>query len=219
MSMNSIADIDNYDSFNFHYTNIYEQKRPLRLTTQTNVYSLSVNAKGDRQYICDTHTGRPLASPRSLLMLCVNSIVSSESNILKDLSNETVSANVFGLVFKEAIFSGELSLISHLISIWPSSYLKLGDLIPNEIINADSLSRPLFSSGPTVLDYVLLGLLVTRKGASRLRTIDFTGFHRDLKLSKEVAHLPLLWIKPENRFCELINEKIKAKFCKRAFCS
>jgi len=139
--------------------------------------------------------------------------VSSERNILKDFSNETVSANVFGLVFKEAIFCRELSLISHLISIWPTSYLKLSDLISNEIINTDSLSKPLFPFGPTILDYVLLGLLVTRRKASRLKTIDFTGFHKDLKLAKEVAHLPLLWIRPENRFYEFINDKIKSKYC------
>ena len=44
--MNSIADVDDYDSFNFHYPNKYEQLRPLQLTTKNHVYSLLVNEKG-----------------------------------------------------------------------------------------------------------------------------------------------------------------------------
>lgn len=210
MSMNSIADIDDYDKFNFHYVNIYEQTRPLKLTTQNNVYSLLINEKGNRQYVYDSKNGKPMASPRSLLMLSVNNIVTQSDRILKKLNERTVSANIFNLVFKEAIFCGEFSLISHLISIWPSSHLKLSNLISNEIIDSDSLSRPMFQSGPTVLDYVLLGLLISRP-YSRLRTIDFTGFHRDLKLTKEIVHLPLLWIKPEERTYEKIYEKIKSR--------
>jgi hypothetical protein len=213
MAMNGIADIEDYDSFNFHYTNIYEQFRPLKQTTQTNVYSLLEDKKGNRQYIYDSESGNPVASPRSLLMLCVNNIVTTSESSLQKLNERTISANVFQLVFKEAIFCGEFSLISHLISIWPSSYLRLSDLISNEIIDCDSLSKPLFASGPTVLDYVLLGLLITR-ATSRLRTIDFTGFHRDLKLTKEISHLALLWMKPENRTYEKIHQKIKSKCCK-----
>ena len=64
MSMNSIADIDDYDKFNFHYVNIYEQTRPLKLTTQNNVYSLLINEKGNRQYVYDSKNGKPMASPR-----------------------------------------------------------------------------------------------------------------------------------------------------------
>ena len=113
---------------------------------------------------------------RSLLMLCVNKIVTKETLIQK-LNDRSVSANIFNLVFKEAVFCGEFSLVSYLVSMWPSSYLKLSELIPKEIIDSDSLSKPLFSSGPSVLDYVLLGLLISRT-CSRLKTIDFTGFHR-----------------------------------------
>lgn len=146
-------------------------------------------------------------------MLCVNNIVTTSEDSLQLLNERTISANVFNLVFKEAIFCGEFSLISHLISIWPSSHLKLSDLISNEIIDCDSLSKPLFASGPTVLDYVLLGLLISRP-SSRLRTVDFTGFHRDLKLTKDISHLSLLWMKPENRTYEKIHQKIKSKCCK-----
>ena len=64
MSMNGIADIEDYDSFNFHYINIYEQKRPLKLTTQNNVYPLSISERGTRQYVYDNISGRPVASPR-----------------------------------------------------------------------------------------------------------------------------------------------------------
>ena len=63
MSMNSIADIDNYDNFNFHYVNIYEQTRPLKLTRQNQVYPLLINEKGHRQYTQDA-SGKPVASPR-----------------------------------------------------------------------------------------------------------------------------------------------------------
>ena len=113
--------------------------------------------------------------------------------------------------------------IAHLISIWPCSYLKLSDLISKEIINSDSLTKPvLFSNntnnnapgGPTVLDYVLLGVLITKTWCSKLKTIDFTGFHRDLKLTKEICHLALLWLKPQNRTLENIYQKIQSRCCK-----
>lgn len=109
-------------------------------------------------------------------MLCVNKIINDDV-ILKKLNEKSVSSNIFSLVFKEAILFGEFSLIAHLISIWPDCYLKISDLISNEIINTDSLSKPLFSCGPTILDYVLLGILISRP-CSRLKTIDFTGFHK-----------------------------------------
>lgn len=206
--MNSIADIEDYDSYSFHYPNKYDQVRPLELTTQSQVYSLCINEKGYRQFVYDDSTGKPVATPRSLLMLCVNKII-NDDQLLKKLNNQNVSANIFNLVFREAILFSEFSLIAHLISIWPSSYLKLSDLISSEIINADSLSKPMFSCGPTVLDYVLLGILISRP-CSRLVTIDFTGFHRDLKLTREISHLSLLWLKPENRNFQNIHEKIKS---------
>lgn len=109
-------------------------------------------------------------------MLCVNKLVSNEK-VLPKLDEHNVSSNIFSLVFREAILFGQFSLIVHLISIWPNAYLKLSDLISSEIINNDSLSKPLFQCGPTILDYVLLGILIS-KPSSRLKTIDFTGFHK-----------------------------------------
>lgn len=64
MAMNSIADIEDYDSFNFHYLSIYEQNRPLKLTTHNNVYSLLINEKGNRQLVYNSSSGKPVASPR-----------------------------------------------------------------------------------------------------------------------------------------------------------
>lgn len=209
--MNSISDIDDYDNYNFHYQNKYEQTRPLELTTKNQVYNLSINEKGNRQFIYDNN-GKPISSPRSLLMLCVNNVVQND-NIMQKLNEKTVSTNIFSLVFKEAILLGELSLIAHLVSIWPSSYLKLNDLISNEIISTDSLSKPLFVNGPTIIDYVLLGILITRP-SSRLKTIDFTGFHRDLKLTKEICHLTLLWFSPKHRKADTIYNKTKSFCCK-----
>ena len=110
----------------------------------------------------------------------------------------------------------EFSLIAHLVSIWPSRYLKLSELISNEIINLDILSKPLFSCGPTILDYVLLGILISRP-CSRLKVIDFTGFHKDLKLTRDISHLSLLWFKPSNRTCQNIQEKIKSRCSKFTF--
>ncbi len=106
-------------------------------------------------------------------------------------------------------YIGELSIIAHLISIWPSSYLKLSDMISKETINIDSLTKPVFVNGPTILDYVLLGILIT-KPCSRLTTIDFTGFHFDLKLTKEICHLALLWLRPENRNFDQIYGRVKS---------
>lgn len=210
--MNSIADIDDYDSFNFHYASRFEQSRPMQLTTQSLVYSLDFNEKGYRQFVYNNADGKPIASPRSLLSLCVNKCISNEK-LMQRLDERTVSANIFAMVFKEAVLFGEYSLIAHLIAIWPNTYLKLSDLISNEIISMDTLSRPLFSCGPTILDYVLLGILIS-KASSRLRVIDFTGFHKDLKLTREIAHLSLLWLRPENRNYQNISNKIKARCCK-----
>lgn len=109
-------------------------------------------------------------------MLCVNKLI-NDDKVLQKLNEYTVSSNIFSLVFREAILFGEFSLIVHLISIWPNTYLKLSELISSEIINYDSLSKPLFPCGPTILDYVLLGILIS-KPTSRLKTIDFTGFHK-----------------------------------------
>ena len=166
-------------------------------------------------------------------MLCVNNLVMSDKLTLK-INVKSVSANIFNLVFKEAIFCGEFSLIAYLISIWPSHYLKLSELISNEIIDSDSLSKPLFSTGPTILDYVLLGILISRP-CSRLRTMDFIEvylfltcminkifffesfyYQKDLKLTKEISHLCLLWMKPENRNYQNIHEKIKTRCCKNS---
>lgn len=224
--MNSVTDIDDYDSFNFHYSNKYEQSRPLQLTTKHQVYKLLKNDKEGswsrrRQFVYanndDNHRfqPRPVSSPRSLLMLCVNNVIQND-DLMQKLNEKTVSKNVFNLVFIEAVLFGELSLIAHLISIWPSNYLKLNDLISKEIINSDSLTKPLATNGPTVLDYVLLGALIKKK-SSRLKTIDFTGFHRDLKLTKEICHLALLWIKPQHRTFENIYNKIKSRCCKFAY--
>ena len=210
MSMNSIADIDDYDNFNFHYINKFDQTRPLQLTTQSIIYKLSLNEKGSRQFVNDKSSGKPMASPRSLLMLCVNKIINDDKILEKLNEKAVVSANIFNLLFKEAILFGEFSLIAHLISIWPTNCIKLSELISQEIINNDSLSKPLFSSGPTILDYVLLGILIS-KPSSRLKTIDFTGFHKDLKLTREISHLSLLWLKPDNRTVQNIHDKIKSR--------
>ena len=64
MSMNSIADVDDYDSYNFHYSNKYDQSRPMQLTTQNIVYTLDLNEKGYRQFIYNAVDNKPLASPR-----------------------------------------------------------------------------------------------------------------------------------------------------------
>ena len=111
-------------------------------------------------------------------MLCINKIIFNDS-LMHKLNENVISSNLFQVLIKEAIFFGEFSLVAHLISIWPNSYLKLKDLISNEIINFDSLSKPLFSCGPTILDYVLLGILIS-KPYSKLKVIDFTGFHKGL---------------------------------------
>jgi len=133
--MNSVTDIDDYDSFNFHYSNKYEQFRPLQLTTKHQVYKLLQNDKeGSRRQFVYANTDdnqrlqpRPVSSPRSLLMLCVNNVIQND-DLMQKLNEKTVSKNVFNLVFSEAVLFGELSLIAHLISIWPSNYLKLNDL-------------------------------------------------------------------------------------------
>lgn len=143
-------------------------------------------------------------------MLCVNTIINDDWLFQKLNDEKSVSSNIFNLIFRESIMFGHYSLIAHLISIWPSSSIKLTELISSEIVNYDSLSRPLSSCGPTILDYVLLGLLIS-KPSSRLKMIDLTGFHHDLKLTREIVHLSLLWLRPENRTVENIYENIKSR--------
>jgi hypothetical protein len=109
-------------------------------------------------------------------MLSINKIIFSDS-LMHKLNEKILAANLYVTLIKEAIYFGEFSLVAHLISIWPYQTLKLSDLISDEIINFDSLSKPLFSCGPTVLDYVLLGILIT-KPSSKLKLVDLTGFHK-----------------------------------------
>lgn len=61
--MNSISDIDDYDNFDFHYMNHYEQKRPLILTTPNSIYPLILNERGSKEFVY-TPSGKPAASPR-----------------------------------------------------------------------------------------------------------------------------------------------------------
>lgn len=61
--MNSIADIESYDNFDFHFMNYYEQKRPMFLTTQNSIYALVQNEKGSKE-IFYTPSGKPAPSPR-----------------------------------------------------------------------------------------------------------------------------------------------------------
>lgn len=63
MSMNSISDIDDYDSFDFHFMNRYEQRRPLVLTAPNAIYPLIMSEKGTKEFVF-TSSGKPAASPR-----------------------------------------------------------------------------------------------------------------------------------------------------------
>ena len=212
MSMNSIVDIDDYSKYNFHLS-AFDQRRPLCFTSQHMIFPLQMNEKGSRQFIYDKD-GNAISSPRPLLMLCINKIITSDG-LMQKLNENLISANLFTSLIRESIFFAEFSLVAHLIAIWPNTYLKLIDLISDEIINYDSLSKPLFTCGPTILDYVLLGILISKK-CSKLKFIDFTGFHRDLKLTREIAHLPLLWMRPENRTVQTIQTKIKNR-CRKYY--
>jgi hypothetical protein len=111
-------------------------------------------------------------------MLSINKIILNE-NLMHKLNEKFLAANLYITLIKEAIYFGEFTLIAHLISIWPYKTLKLSELISNEVINYDSLSKPVFTCGPTILDYVLLGILLT-KSSSKLKIIDFTGFHKGI---------------------------------------
>lgn len=64
--MNSIADIDDYESFDFHFMNRFEQKRPLVLTTPNSIFPLVQNEKGSKEFVY-TPSGKPAASPRQLI--------------------------------------------------------------------------------------------------------------------------------------------------------
>lgn len=61
--MNTISDIDDYDTFDFHFMNRYEQKRPLILTTPNSVYPLYVCEKGTKEFVLGP-SGKPFATPR-----------------------------------------------------------------------------------------------------------------------------------------------------------
>lgn len=62
MSMNGISDIDDYDSYDFHFMNRYDQKRPLFWTTPNSVYSLNQGETGSSKEF--TTAGKPTATPR-----------------------------------------------------------------------------------------------------------------------------------------------------------
>ncbi|XP_018647399.1 hypothetical protein Smp_176110 [Schistosoma mansoni] len=127
-------------------------------------------------------------------------------------------------LLSEAILQRDCAAITGLIANWPCEQLIIKQLIPNEeyplslnymtkptfvLVSPDNGNRNTLVKGPSLLDGFILGLL-TRQSGCKLKSVDFTGFEEDCRVSIELSRLPILWMKPENRNSESVRRHLMA---------
>ncbi|CAH8856662.1 unnamed protein product [Trichobilharzia szidati] len=129
-------------------------------------------------------------------------------------------------LISEAILQRDCAAITGLVANWPAESLIVKQLIPAEeyplipnymtkptfvLVSSENemLSRNALVKGPSLLDAFILGML-TRQPKCKLKSIDFTGFEEDCRVSIELSRLPILWMKPENRNSESVRKHLMA---------
>ncbi|CAH8563698.1 unnamed protein product [Schistosoma bovis] len=129
-------------------------------------------------------------------------------------------------LLSEAILQRDCSAITGIIANWPCEQLIIKQLIPNEEypLSLNYMTKPTFVlvspeneygnrntlvKGPSLLDGFILGFL-TRQSGCKLKSVDFTGFEEDCRVSIELSRLPILWMKPENRNSESVRKHLMA---------
>ncbi|VDP39834.1 unnamed protein product [Schistosoma margrebowiei] len=129
-------------------------------------------------------------------------------------------------LLSEAILQRDCSAITGIIANWPCEQLIIKQLIPNEEypLSLNYMTKPTFVlvspeneygnrntlvKGPSLLDGFILGFL-TRQSGCKLKSVDFTGFEEDCRVSIELSRLPILWMKPENRNSESVRRHLMA---------
>ncbi|TNN15112.1 leucine Rich repeat-containing domain [Schistosoma japonicum] len=152
--------------------------------------------------------------------------LNNDRNTLPPLTCHDLPITVLINLISEAILQRDCSAITGLIANWPCEQLIIKQLIPNEeyplIVNYmtkptfvlvspenESGNRNTLVKGPSLLDAFILGFL-TRQPGCKLKSVDFTGFEEDCRVSIELSRLPILWMKPESRNSESVRRHLMA---------
>ncbi|CAH8567631.1 unnamed protein product [Heterobilharzia americana] len=129
-------------------------------------------------------------------------------------------------LISEAILQRDCAAITGLVANWSCEQLVVKQLIPSEEypLIPNYMTKPTFVlvspenengnrnalvKGPSLLDAFILGFL-TRQPKCKLKSVDFTGFEDDCRVSIELSRLPILWMKPENRNSESVRRHLMA---------
>ncbi|KAL8615277.1 hypothetical protein ACOMHN_051769 [Nucella lapillus] len=199
MSLTDVMDDVDYERQNFNENEALAQ-HPLWLTEAHFVYHLDRCADGHLAFHRDFE-GEPLCSPRGLKELSMQHVVLKTCRI-KRLMGYEVPSDLYPALLTEAIFQRSLQTVSHLVSTWPSSVLHVRSVLPPEDLGGcQQLTTPFDPSQPggmSLCDAFMVGLL-NLKPHAKLRVVNFAGFKQDRKLCRELARLPILWMKPGDR--------------------
>ncbi|ELU07771.1 hypothetical protein CAPTEDRAFT_193139 [Capitella teleta] len=207
--MTSAMDDVQYDSHDFLLDPRQHIPPPTVLPEKHFLYHLhSVGGGSLPQAVRDTN-GQFLCSPRRLRDICIHRLASEPVKLLQRVDHDLLPSNIFPLLLTEAISLREPLTIEWTVSTWPMRYLRVYDIIPyDDLLEPGYMTQPLSGHIKTSLaDCFVLGLLKLRPEAN-LRHIDFSGFGKDRKLSRELCRLPLLWMKPSERTVETIHSNM-----------
>ncbi|XP_076453381.1 leucine-rich repeat-containing protein 14-like [Babylonia areolata] len=199
MSLTDVMDDVDYERQNFNENEALAQ-HPLWLTESHYVYHLDRCPDGHLAFTRD-FDGEPLCSPRRLSELVMQHVVVKPCRIKKLMGYE-VPSDLYPALLTEAIFQRSLQTVSHLVSTWPSPALHVRSVLPPEDLGrCQQLTTPFDAAHPggmSLCDAFMMGLL-NLKPHARLKLINFAGFKQDRKLCRELARLPILWMKPGDR--------------------
>lgn len=197
MSLTDVMDDVDYERQNFNENEALMQ-HPLWLTESHFVYHLYRSEDGHLEFQRDFE-GEPLCSPRPLRELSMQKIVTKPGRMQK-LKVYEIPSDLYPALLTEAIFQRSLQTVSHLVSTWPNTVLDVrGCLPPEDVTHSQYLTLPVETQeGMSLLDSLMIGLL-NLKPHSRLKVANFAGFKNDRKLCRELARLPILWMKPSER--------------------
>lgn len=183
-------------------------RHPTWITERHFMYHLCQSAESGMLTCLKNELGEPLQSPRRLRDICIYKLV-QKPQLLEHTDPQLFPTNIYPIILSEAIFLREARAIEWAVSIWPMTYLRVLDMIPQEeYLENDYLTMPMEeNSTSSLIDCFLLGLLKL-KPCSQLKYLDFTWFEKDRSLCKELCRLPVLWMKPSDREVENLHDNI-----------
>ncbi|KAK7087593.1 uncharacterized protein [Littorina saxatilis] len=199
MSLTDVMDEVDYGRHNFNENEALTH-HPLWMTESHFRYNLE-RSEGGQLGIQKDAEGEPICSPRLLKELVMQRVVVRPSR-MKKLDGFDIPSDLYPSLLTEAIMQRSLQTVSYLVSNWPNTDLDVYSVLPPEDFGTcQQLTTPFESPQPgglTLLDSFMVGLL-NHKSHSKLKNINFSGFKHDRKLSRELARLPILWMKPSQR--------------------